>query len=435
MAEALLDKLKSDYYKANRLIYEEKRRIFHKIALLLTSQRDKLSDLICDEIKFNKYDAIKEVERAIKTFALAEDNANYRIENRYQKDGKFIIERRIARGPLLAITPFSSPLSSPAHKIAMGLISGTSILFKPAHLAIRSGKALYDIICEATNGKFVYFLDSNDKLKEIVADPRIGVISFTGGYETGSKIIREAGVKKYHMELSGGNSMLFFSPDYQKYNSELIDSIVRGITSKNGQRCVSIKHLVLPYREKQFLNRLVDKLNLTIDPKISKDSVLGPLISLEYAKKTQEKITTILNSNRNIKPICSFRRKGALIYPSVFLNYPVVNSVIKDLLWYDLPGPVVFIHPYRNSQEFMEILSQIKNDYIRSGLQVSMFTNNPELNLIQDIYWGGIIINDVPTYRDDYMSFGGFGMAGLGKEGFFETYNMYTDPQVIVTSK
>jgi len=435
MAKALLDKLRSDYFKVNRLVGEEKRRIFHKIVLLLTSQRNKLSDLICDEIKFNRYDAIKEVERAIKTFTLAKDNASYWIENKYQKDGKIIIERRIARGPLLAITPFSSPLSSPAHKIAMGLISGTSVLFKPSHLAVRTGKALYNIISEATHGKFVYFLDSNDKLKEIVADPRIGVISFTGGYETGSKIIREAGVKKYHMELSGGNSMLIFSPDYQNYNSELIDSIVRGITSKNGQRCVSIKHLVFPYREKQFLNCLVDKLNLTVDPKTNKDFVLGPLISLEYAKKTQKKIALILNSQKNIKPIIEFKRKGALVYPSVFLNYPVVNSVIKDLLWYDLPGPVVFIHPYRNSQEFEQVLSQIKKDYIRSGLQISIFTNNPELKLAQDIYWGGIIINDVPTYRDDYMSFGGFGRAGLGKEGFFETYNMYTDPQVIVTSK
>ena len=435
MIEVLLNNLKSDYFKANKLSGEDKKRIFREVKLLLTAQTDKLSKLISEEIRFNRSDSTKEVERAIKTFSIAESHANYRVESKYQIDGKIVIERRIARGPLLAITPFSSPLSSPAHKIAMGLLAGTSVLFKPSRLAIQTGKALYDVISRATRGKLVYFLDKYDNLNQVVADSRIGIISFTGGYETGSMIIKNAGVKKYHMELSGGNSMIIFSPSYQDYNSELIKNIVQGVTSKNGQRCVSIKHLVLPYKQKGFLDDLINKLNLTIDPITSKDSRLGPLVTVQYARKTEGKVLAMLNSNKDIKPILRFRRRGALIYPSVFLNYPVVCSKIKDLLFYDLPGPVIFIHPYRNFKEYTQMLTEVKQDYIRSGLQISIFTKKPEQELIKDIYWGGIIINDITTYRNDYMSFGGFGMAGLGKEGFFETYNIYTDPQVIVTNK
>ncbi len=84
--------------------------------------------------------------------------------------------------------------------------------------------------------------------------------------------------------------------------------------------------------------------------------------------------------------------------------------------------------------KYKQILSSLKNDYIRSGLQLSFFTkNNLSIsNFLNNLVWGGVVINDIPTFRDEFMSFGGFGKAGLGKEGFFETLNLYTDPQTVV---
>ena len=126
-------------------------------------------------------------------------------------------------------------------------------------------------------------------------------------------------------------------------------------------------------------------------------------------------------------------RKGSYLLPSVYTVKNIEVNTTRKLLDYDLPGPIVFIHTYKK-EEYKNIIKALSNDYIRSGLQLSFFTS--DINSIKkdykNIIWGGIIINDIPTFRDDFMSFGGFGKAGLGKEGFFETFQAYTDPQVIV---
>ena len=352
-----------------------------------------------------------------------------------------IKEKRLARGPLFAITPYSSPLSSPAHKIALGIIAGTSILFKPSYLAKQVGKALFKIISRATKSQYIYFYggDSQKDLQKIISDDRIGIISFTGGYETGKKIIKIGGIKKYHMELSGGNSPIIFAEDYADYSDELIEKIVDGILAKNGQRCVSIKHIFIPLRRKEFINKIKDKL-LSIKIKIkenfsnAKKNLLGPLITKEYAMDSETKVNLILQQSKKYTELIKFERKKDYVFPTMYTIQNYDKEILKKILEFDLPGPIVFVYLYKDDTEYEQILASLKNDYIRSGLQLSFFTKNNLLisNFINNLIWGGVIMNDIPTFRDDFMSFGGFGKAGLGKEGFFETLNLYTDPQVVV---
>ncbi len=437
----ILAKLSTDYFKALNLTYKKKKEIFSKIKKEILINKKQLLHLIIKEIKLTEKDAEKEILRAYKTFDIAEQQSDYNAEKEISKNGIVIKEKRLARGPLFAITPFSSPLSSPAHKISLGIMAGSSILFKPSHLAKQTGKTLFEIISKATKGQYIYFYEegSQKDLQKIISNDRIGIISFTGAYETGKEIIKTGGVKKYHMELSGGNSPIIFAEDYTDYSDELIERIVDGILAKNGQRCVSIKHIFIPLKQKEFIKKIKNIL-LSIKFKIKKDfakakkNLLGPLITKEYAMDSEMKVNYILQQSKNYITMIKFKRQKDYVFPTMYLIQNYDKEILKKNLEFDLPGPIVFVYLYKNPTEYGQILASLKNDYIRSGLQLSFFTkNNLSIsNFLNNLVWGGVIVNDIPTFRDEFMSFGGFGKAGLGKEGFFETLNLYTDPQVIV---
>ncbi|MBI5123615.1 aldehyde dehydrogenase family protein [Candidatus Roizmanbacteria bacterium] len=442
--DKLLTSLTEDYFSAIKLTAQSKKKILSQIKDGIGTNKEYLKTLIVKEVKLTLKDAEREVVRAINTFALAEKHADYEVINRIEKNGKIIQEKRIPRGPLLVITPFSSPLSSPAHKIALGILAGTSILFKPSSQAQKTGKALYEIISAATNGKYIYFSANPSKkdLYSIVSDNRIGIISFTGGYETGEKIVKTGGVKKYHMELAGGNSPVIFTQDYRHYNDQTVEKLLDGILAKNGQRCVSIKHIFIPQEKSDFITKIQEKFillkqNIKKDFQNGKRTILGPLINSEYARSTEKKVNEICQKySQTITPLIAIERDDDYLYPSLYMAKNIDKNLIKNILDYDLPGPVVFIYFYKNNSEYKQILTAFQNDYIRSGLQLSFFTKTiaQVQDEIKNIFWGGIIINDIPTFRDEFMSFGGFGKAGLGKEGFFETINVYTDPKIVVYS-
>ncbi len=127
----LLTKLSADYFKALNLTPQEKKSIFSRIKKEILKNKEQLLNFMVKEIKFTKKDSEKEILRAYQTFNIAEKQSNYNEEKEISKNGIAVKEKRLARWPLFAITLFSSPLSSPAHKIALGIMAGTSILFKP----------------------------------------------------------------------------------------------------------------------------------------------------------------------------------------------------------------------------------------------------------------------------------------------------------------
>jgi len=441
--ENILTRIEKDFTKARVLEPNQKKAIFHSIKCGLIENKNKLIKIVCKEVKLCKEDAEKEFNRAVKTFELAKNNYNYADIKTIKRGRIKILEKRIARGPLLAITSFSSPLSSPSHKIALGILVGTSILFKPSLYARKSGKALFKIITKATKGQYVRLLKCKNKreLRMVTSDDRIGIISFTGRYETGKKIIQSGGVKKYHMELSGGNSCVIFDWNFDKYDDNILNKIVLGVISKNGQRCVSIKHVFIPASRNEILLRLQSRLNKVYESVVNdlekkSSPKIGPLINEKYAIMSEKKVNDILARFKNIKPYIQLKRKINYLLPCVFMVNNIEINTTRKLLDYDLSGPIVFIHIYKKD-EYKNIIDALSNDYIRSGLQLSFFTNdaNTAKKYYTNIIWGGIIVNNIPTFRDDFMSFGGFGKAGLGKEGFFETFQAYTDPQVIVVSK
>lgn len=441
--EDILESLASDFFETLNLSAAAKSDIFSGIMAGIEENRAELLKLAVRETGLTRDDADKEIDRARHTFKFAKEHSGTINGKVTDLGDKLAHEKRIPRGPLMAITPFSSPFSSPAHKISMGLLAGTSILFKPSPLAQKSGRALYEIIRKACGGRYVYFSsESNeDVLKKIVSDDRIGIISFTGGYDTGEKLIKNGGVKRYLMELSGGNTPVIFTPGFKAYDDQLAVRLLDGITAKNGQRCVSVKHLFVPAEHRDFVIKLQNKMsNLKTGTKnqIEKGQAadIGPLITEDYAKKTEAAVRTILNSASDHEALIPLERSRDYIFPTMYELPKLGTSFLKQLFKYDIAGPVVFVHLYETRAEYEDIFSALKRDYIRSGLQLSIYADKPSMQkLSKDLLWGGIIFNELPTFRHDLVPFGGFGRAGLGKESLYETINMYTDPQTIVYPK
>jgi acyl-CoA reductase-like NAD-dependent aldehyde dehydrogenase len=211
--------------------------------------------------------------------------------------------------------------------------------------------------------------------------------------------------------------------------------------AKNGQRCVSIKHIFIPTQQEEFISSLQKRLtelktDCQREIKAGTRESLGPLISPAYAKKTANKVQEIVNGTSKPTALIELERHEGYIFPAMYRIDGIETTAVQEILSCDLPGPVVFVHTYRDTREYERIFEALENDYIRSGLQLSIFTQDQRA--VRDrhkrLLWGGIIVNDIPTFRDDAMSFGGFGRAGLGKEGFFETARAYTDPQTVVYS-
>lgn len=438
--DVLLSFAERRFFSTRSKSWSDRQKLCLSVKIQLEKKRTALVNAIRDEIRFTETDATREVDRAIRTFHLAGSLTQNPLIIKRRVGQKLILEQRIPRGPLLAITPFSSPVSSPAHKIAAGILIGTSILWKPAKQSRRTAVLFYKCLRDAGATVLVeiFLRDSVKDVRKIIKDERIGIVSFTGAYVTGKKIIQAGGIKKYHMELSGGNAAVIFLPDFQKYNSTLLTNLVEAIIAKNGERCVSVKHIFLPATQRPFIKKLISNLRMFRNPRKSNDLLprLGPMISESYAKKSEHAVGQALDSHVDFINNLPFFRAKNFVFPAAYTTSLFTPKQIHSILSVDIPGPIVFIYFY-TKKSYGSLFKPFQNDYIQSGLQLSLFTNSAQSiqKATQSIFWGGIIINDMPTFRDDRIPFGGFGKAGLGKESFFETLTAFTDPQIIAKPK
>ncbi len=156
------------------------------------------------------------------------------------------------------------------------------------------------------------------------------------------------------MELSGGNSLIIFAEDYDDYSDELTEKIVDGILTKNGQRCISIKHIFITLKQKEFINKIKDRL-LSIKFKMqekflnSKKNLLGPLITKEYALDSETKVIFILQQAKNYTTMIKFERQEDYIFPTMYIIKNYNKKILKKILEFDLPGPIVFVYLYQDN--------------------------------------------------------------------------------------
>jgi len=389
--------------------------VLRHIAKRIKEEREVFARIIALEAgKPIKY-ALGEVDRSVNTFTIASEEAS-RVYGEYlpldllpDSLERFAITKRFPRGPVGAISPFNFPLNLVAHKVAPAIASGNPVIVKPSSKTPMSALKLAEIVEEADwpTGGFNVIPLSSTVAEKMATDERIKILSFTGSPSVGWHLKKLAYRKQVTLEL-GGNAAVIVNSD-----SDLewaVKRCVFGSFAYSGQVCISVQRI---YAEKNIFDEFTDKFlketgKLKYGDPISKDTDMGPMITPSALREKLDLIKEAKSEGAEL--LCGGGWKDNYLEPAVLTNVKHTSRISSEEAF----APVVCISSY---SEFEEAVS-LANDS-RYGLQCGVFTKDMKkiLCAFSEIEVGGLIVNDVPTYRIDHMPYGGVKDSGFGREG------------------
>ncbi len=388
--------------------------VLDQLAKLIDKNLEELALQVTLEMGKTITDSRAEIERAIVTIKVGSDLLKTNTEevlstNQYSTntDNSWSIVQRVPHGIVLAIVPFNFPINLALHKIIPSYAMGNSTLLKPHPQCYKSTKMLIDLCYEAGMIKedIVMICPDNETFGKHLNDPRINCVSFTGGITTAKIISSKLSYKKQLFEL-GGNCALVVCED-----GDIEKAVEKTIIHRmgcSGQRCTASKRVFVHESiYKLFIKRLVAKTKeLKIgDPK-KDETYIGPLVSIEAAKKVEQQVKSLMSSS--IKSHIEFKRDQAFIHPTIIELDGETN--IKDEIF----GPIIALSKFNSDSKLIE---QINSSIY--GLQCGIFTESitRSKNMFKMINVGSVIINDGPAFRADHFPFGGVKSSGIGREG------------------
>ncbi len=418
-------------YEINREMPIHKRiSILKKAVHEMIKRQDELAETIATEGSKTIMEAQKEVGRAINTMTISAEEARRINGETIPFDSAEGSENRVGYyyrfpiGIIGCITPFNDPLNLVAHKLGPAIAGGNSVVLKPATVtplsAIKLGECL---LAAGLPGEILSVITGHGSEigDAIVSDPRIRMISFTGGVEAGERIAKNAGLKKIGMEL-GSNSPVIVMDDCNL--DEAVESCVSGAFWAVGQNCIGVQRI---YTQKSIYNEFRDKFvartkKYKTGYQLDEDTDMGPMITEGEAKRVIEWVEDAVS--KGAKVLTGGTREGSLVQPTVLEN---VSSDAK-LDCQEIFGPTVNLYPVENIDEAIQ-----KSNGVNFGLHGAIFTNdlNTAFYAIKKMDVGGIIVNDSTDYRIDLMPFGGVKNSGLGREGIKHSLQEMTEPKVV----
>jgi acyl-CoA reductase-like NAD-dependent aldehyde dehydrogenase len=403
------------FQEAKRLSSYDRARFLRAVSDQIAKNKEGLAESIVlgagKPIKSSRV----EVDRAVSTFAIAAEEAKRMtgeivpLDLSPQTANRWGLVRRFPLGAVAGITPFNFPLNLVAHKVAPAMASGNTVLLRPAsQVSITSG-LLSDII-EGTDypaGGFNFIPCGYEAAEVLLEDDRIKKITFTGSPSIGWELKKRAYKKRVTLEL-GGNAAVVIEPDANL--DFALPRTVLGAYAYSGQICISIQRIYL--HTKIYDKFMADFLNATKKLKIGdpmdEDTDVGPMINLGAAKQTEEWVQEALENGAHLT--CGGKREGSMYEPTILEN---VKPELR-ISWLEAFAPVVVVYPYK---DFEEALEGVNNSIY--GLQAGVFTDDLKkaFQAYEILDVGGVILNDIPTFRIDHMPYGGIKESGFGREG------------------
>jgi glyceraldehyde-3-phosphate dehydrogenase (NADP+) len=338
------------------------------------------------------------------------------------------------RGPVLGITPFNFPLNLVAHKVAPALAAGCSILIKPAPQTPGAAVLLAEIFAQAAAqagdareqiplSLFQVVSTSNEVAEMAVSDSRITSVSFTGSVAVGWKLQEKAIGKKITLELGGNAAVIVHSDADLRRAAQRCAS---GGFAYAGQSCISVQRIhvqkTICAEFEQLLNEETKKLQ-TGDPRL-KETTVGPLINTAAADRVMSWIDEAKVSGARV--LSGGSRQNNVIAPTILADVKPGMKVVCEEVF----APLVVVESYDN---FADALAMVNDS--RFGLQAGVFTDSARLQreAIETLEVGGVLINEVPTYRADQMPYGGVKESGLGREGLRYAMEEYSERRTVIS--
>jgi acyl-CoA reductase-like NAD-dependent aldehyde dehydrogenase len=403
------------FQKTSKLSSYERSIVLEKISAGVKARREDLAKSITFQSGKIIRDARAEVERAAMTFDIASEEAKrlsgelIPLDLSAATDRRWGLARRFPVGVVTAITPFNFPLNLVAHKVAPALAVGNTVVLRPASQVPITSLLLGEIIQESgyPRGGFNVLPAGYKESEILLTDDVVKKVTFTGSPAVGWELKKKAYQKKVTLEL-GGNAAVIVEPDGDLEFA--IPRIVTGSFSYSGQICISVQRIFLHESiYDRFMADFVGRTQkLKMGDPLDEATDIGPMINLEAARQTQEWIEEAVGMGARV--VCGGKREGAMFEPTILEN------VIPDLRisWLEAFAPVVVVYSYSDFGKALEAVN-----YSIYGLQAGVFTNNLKkaFEAYESLEVGGVIVNDIPTFRIDHMPYGGMKQSGFGREG------------------
>ncbi len=376
---------------------------------------DELAYALCVEAGKPIKDSEGEVGRLIDTFRIAAEES-VRMTGEVQPldispraKGYQGMWKRVPIGPCSFISPFNFPLNLAAHKIAPAIAVGCPFVMKPASRTPLGAIIMGEILAETDlpAGAFSILPASRDGADLFTEDDRLKLLSFTGSPDVGWALKAKAGKKKVILEL-GGNAAVII--DHDADLEDALERVTFGAFYQSGQSCIGVQRIII--HEKiydRFRDMLVAKAKtLVAGNPHDRATFIGPMIDVKEAARLDGWIKEAVASGAKL--LCGGNRDGAM------LDATLLENVGRDAKAYreEAFGPLAILSKF---SDFDAALDEVNDS--KFGLQAGIFTRDlfKALDAWDRLEVGGVVINDVPSYRVDNMPYGGVKDSGLGREG------------------
>jgi len=422
--------------KMNTLTAYDRATILEKVAQIMDERREEFAEIIAKEAAKPIRAARGEVDRTVLTYKFAAEEAKriygetLPLDAAPGADGRIAYTIRKPIGVIGAITPFNFPLNLVAHKVGPAIAAGNTVVLKPADQTPLSSYALVELFEEAGLPKGALNIISGPGAtvgEAIVKNDDVASITFTGSPKVGIGIKEKAGLKRVTLEL-GSNAAVIIDEDVE-LTDEIMERVKWGAFVNNGQVCISVQRVfVHEKRMDEFLSKLKKAMETVVvgDP-MNEETDVSALISKKDVERidmwVQEAIkegATVLYGGK--------KRDERIFEPTVLTNVPEHVSVQCQEVF----GPVMTVNTFKEFDEAIE-----KVNHSRYGLQAGVFTNNlfKAMRAIDELEVGGVMINDIPTFRVDHMPYGGVKESGTGREGIKYAIEEMTEMKLVCIKK
>jgi acyl-CoA reductase-like NAD-dependent aldehyde dehydrogenase len=417
-AEAMRDPLRA----------HKRAEILVRVAAALGRRHDEAARLISDEAGKPMKAARVEAKRAMSTYTFAAVEARRLAGEMVPMDaaqagaGKLAFTLRRPVGIVGAISPFNFPLNLVAHKLAPALAAGCAVILKPASQTPLSALLLAELEQEAglPPGWLNVVVGNASELGDVLLeDERVKLITFTGSGAVGWDLKRRAPKKRVNLEL-GNATPVIVAADADV--SLAATKVAQNAFSFAGQSCISVQRV---YVERSVYDEFVASLvplveALRVGDPAEEDTDVGPVIDADARERIQDWI-----GSSSGKVLTGGTLNGELIRPTVIANPSPEDKVSCEEVF----GPVCTVNVVDSLKDAIRL-----SNATRYGLQAGIFTTSLDnaFRAAQGLEFGGVTVNEAPTFRSDQMPYGGVKDSGNTREGPLYAVREMTEERLVV---
>lgn len=411
----------------------QRSEVLEKVSDAILANKEELARTIALEAGKPIKTARAEVERASFTFKVAAEEAR-RIYGEIVpldwlpgNEGRTAQIRRVPRGPVVGISPFNFPLNLVAHKVAPALAAGNPIILRPASQTPVSSFKLAKLVLEAgwpAGGIAVIPCKTKDA-DPLVEDNRIKLLTFTGSPAVGWELKRRAGQKLVTLELGGNAGNIVHNDADIPYAAS---RVAWGGFSYAGQSCISVQRVYIHSDSYEtFVDELIPQVKaLKVGNPLDEATDIGPVIDKGAADRLGVWLEEAKAGGAEI--LTGGTREGNVWQPTVLASIQAEMKVSCQEAF----GPVVGLYRYTDVHAAIRAV-----DSSEFGLQAGIFTNDWRLveEAFENIEVGGLMVNDVSTFRIDHMPYGGAKASGMGREGLRYAIEEMTEMRLLTFNR